>query len=366
MSPGTRIRSGRAVAWFAFDVAHAIDLERVPTVLRPERARLVGRRPAPEYVNYAVPPIEVALGERTVALPDGPASAAVSARLFDFGAVSIGLSLPQGGRLADLPARAQALGRADLAAVARRCLEELVADAQPAFSRLGLNDLVEDYYVFELRALDPPLSAEALLRDHAAVLAAAVSLDAGPLSRQQTEECLRDAISYGPDDLVVAEWSAAIVADEAGEDTLAVLEFLNVQLIELRFLDSRLDRALSEFSGEVYRWDSPYRVLRGPRRAAIRALSELTVEVNALSDRVENAVKLAPDVYLARVYRRCAARLGLPTWDRSVQSKLAAVRELTGVLTERAAARRAELLEIAIIALILLEIVLALLGIRGG
>jgi uncharacterized Rmd1/YagE family protein len=77
-------------------------------------------------------------------------------------------------------------------------------------------------------------------------------------------------------------------------------------------------------------------------------------------------VKLAPDVYLARVYRAASAQLGLATWERIVRSKLDAVRHLMGVLIERASARRAEALEMAIIALIALEIVLALLGILGG
>ena len=53
---GPRLRNGRVIALFAFDVAAAIDLDRVPAVLRPGRAVLSGRKPAPEYVRYAVPP----------------------------------------------------------------------------------------------------------------------------------------------------------------------------------------------------------------------------------------------------------------------------------------------------------------------
>ena len=86
------------------------------------------------------------------------------------------------------------------------------------------------------------------------------------------------------------------------------------------------------------------------------------VEAQRLGERVENAVKLVPDMYLARVHRRTAARLGLETWERLVQSKLEAMRHLTSVLVERAAALRAEALELTIIALIAFEIVLALAG----
>jgi hypothetical protein len=363
MGPGeVRVRSGRVVALFAFDVAAAIDLHSIPSVLRPERSQIIRRRPAPEYVSYAEPPVDIALGERELELGGEKQRAALSARLFDFGAVSVALALGLDVPLSALPALAQELARADLAALARRALHELVEEIRPAFRELGLNEFVEDYYVFELRTLEPAVSAQALLRDNASVLAATLAMDAAPLSPQQIEESLRDAISYSPDDLVVAEWSGALVCDAHGGDTLAVLEFLNVQLLELRFLDARLDRALAQFSREVYRTQTLWSAIRGLYRSAIRALSELTVEVLTLSERVENAVKLAPDVYLARVYRRCAARLGLPTWERMVQSKLEAVRHLTTILTERAAARRAEALELTIITLIAVEILLAVLA----
>jgi hypothetical protein len=131
---------------------------------------------------------------------------------------------------------------------------------------------------------------------------------------------------------------------------------------EMRFLDGRLDRALARFSSELQRQETPLGVLRGPHRGAIRALSELTVEVSRLAERVENGLKLVPDVYLARVHRRCAARLGLGAWQRGLEKKLEAVRHLTTILAERAAARRADLLELTIILLIALEIVLALAG----
>jgi hypothetical protein len=367
MVPGTprRVR-GRVVALFAFDVAHGIELGAIPSVLRPERAQLVGGKRAPEYVRYDVPPVEVVLRERTLELAGRATPASVTARLFDFGAVSIAFALPLAGGLGELPACAESLATSDLAKHARAALEELVQDIRPALRRVGLNELVEDYFVFEIAEVDPPADAELLLREEAGALAAALSMDSAPLSRQQIEESLRDPVSYTPRDLVVADWSASIVVDPEPADTLAVLEFLNVQLVELRFLDARLDEALARFSSEVYRDETLVRAFRGPHREAIRALSELLVEGSSLSERVENALKLAPDVYLARVHRRSAARLGLPAWERTVQSKLDALRHLATVLSERAAARRAEALEVAIIALIALEIALALLGAVGG
>jgi len=361
--PSPRIAGGRVLALFAFDVASAIDLEAIPSVLRPGRARLTPRKPAPEYVRYAVAPVELSLGERTLALGSASAQAHVTARLFDFGGVSIVWTLRPPPCLGDLPVLAEALARADGAAQSRRLLDELLTEIRPALQGDGPSELVEDYYVFQVDALEPPSDAESLLRDHGETLAAVLTMEAGRLSQQQVEESLRHPVSFSPHDLVVADWSAAFVHDPDCADTLLVLDFLNVQLVELRLLDAQLDGALARFSGEVYREPGLWSAVRGPHRAAIRELSERMVEAQHLGERVENAVKLVPDVYLARVHRRTAARLGLETWDRLVHSKLEAMRHLTSVLVERAAARRAEALEITIILLIALEIGMAL--VRG-
>jgi hypothetical protein len=287
----------------------------------------------------------------------------VTARLFDFGAVSISFALPLPSALGQLPRFAQELA-ADtaMAAKARRLLEELAPRLAGCLERQGLNELVEDYYIFHLSALEPPAEADLLLRDHGEALAAVLAMDAGGLSRRHVEELLRDPISYSPADLVLADWNAAVIHDVDPSDSLAALESLNVQLVELRFLDLRLDQALATFSTEIYRRGSFFGALRGPHRESIRRLSELTVETSRLSERVENALKLIPDIYLARVHRRGSARLGLEAWERNVQSKLAAVRHLITVLSERSAVRRGELLELTIIFLIALEIGLALLG----
>lgn len=363
---GARIREGRALGFFAFDTADSIDLAAIPDVLRPERERFVSRRPAPGYLGWAVPPVALALGERDVPLRGAVARAGVSARLFDFGAVSLTLSLALPDAIGALPAFAESLAQSDVAGFARSLLHELLPEIRPALAGHGESALVEDYWVFWLAALEPPLAADALLQDQRAALAGALALDSTPLSRQQIDETLRDPLSWSPSDLVLADWSAALVCDSDCADTFAVLEFVNVQLLELRALDARLDRALARFSGEVHRVESLLGTLRNPHRAAIRALSELTVEALALAERVENALKLVPDVYLARVHRRCAARLGLAAWEHGVESKLAAARHLSSVLAERSAARRAEALEAAIVALIVLEISLALAGWMRG
>src|SRR5258705_4761227 len=82
-----RILDGRVYAFVAFDVGFEIDLDRATALLDAARAPgLKLRRPAPASIRYPEAPVEIALEDHN--LPDGSV-AATSARLFDFGAVSI-------------------------------------------------------------------------------------------------------------------------------------------------------------------------------------------------------------------------------------------------------------------------------------
>ena len=50
----------------------------------------------------------------------------------------------------------------------------------------------------------------------------------------------------GQDDAAVIDWHSAILFGKEMDDVRAVLEFANVELLEMRILDEQLDRALDE------------------------------------------------------------------------------------------------------------------------
>ena len=57
------------------------------------------------------------------------------------------------------------------------------------------------------------------------------------------------ALSYYPDDLAVTEWNVALIVDPDYTDAVNVLEYLNVQLVELRYYDALLDRRVAATYG---------------------------------------------------------------------------------------------------------------------
>ena len=89
----------------------------------------------------------------------------------------------------------------------------------------------------------------------------------------------------------------------------------------------------------------------------------LFIDVNELTDRTENALKIAGDVFTARLYTLTAARLGLDHWKGNVQEKLKTLDDIYRFAVEQTAMTRGELLELMIVAILVLELVLFFAGI---
>jgi hypothetical protein len=248
----------------------------------------------------------------------------------------------------------------EIVRTARKAFTPLFNSLLPAIYQAGWNDLTEEYFVFQLPPDGPLPAPPELLAQHGAWLAGLVRLEDEPLSREEIDEALRMRISYGPRDLFVPEWSAALLIDQECGETLQTIEFANLQLLEFRFLDERLDERLSE----AYRLIHPARRTYVPfwrtHSVPLRALGELRMEANDVFERTGNVLKLVGDQYLARVYRMLAGRFHLDDWERSIERSLRTMEDVYAIVSDRADTFRAEFMEMVIIVLIGREIVLAL------
>jgi hypothetical protein len=205
------------------------------------------------------------------------------------------------------------------------------------------------------------LQAEELTRDYSHVLAQLLRLESLPVSPHQQVEALDARMSYYPDDLVIVDWNAAVIYDRDYEDTANVLEFLNVELLETRYIDSILDQRIEEYGGLLQRktgWPVP---LRNPYKKTLQELAEMRTESLLLAERVENSLKLIGDPYLARIHSAAAERFYLREWGRIISDKLDIIGTFYQILSDRVASGQSQALELMVIALILVEIVIAVL-----
>jgi len=280
--------------------------------------------------------------------------------LFDFGAISIRYAVPLAGPLEELIGLTAAL-EAEASAVAedaRRRARELYEAVRDAIEAPLLAPLVEDYAIYHVAALDAAGPPAGLLEGAPQALARILRGEPAELSEEEVEDALAARIAYGPGDLTLVDWNAALVFGEEADDTCSVLEYVNTQLLEMRLLDGQLDRAL----------DRCYEIMSGRRfpvpfvRLDARRIGEMQVDGALLPERVRNALKLLGDQYLARLYRLAASRFHLAEWHGSIQRKLDALESVYAKLFDRASTMRLEILEWLIVLLIAFEVVWSLLG----
>jgi hypothetical protein len=353
---------GQLTALFMYDVAQAIGLPTMTALVQTAvPSRLAPRPITPAYVQYQEPPMAIDAEALGIGSVDG---CQVRFKVFDYGVISVALTRALPGSWPELLRQGLEVQESTgLAAAAERLCRQLVARIRPAITELREDFVTEDYLVFSVTSLDGRPSSEAVLRDHGHDIAALLRGEREPLSREERDEVLRHRISYLHDDLVIPTWNAAFVYDsEAGaQAVLELIEFANSQLLEFRYYDDLLARELGRVYSQLQapRWFSAW-----SRRytRATQHVHSLFIDVNELTDRTENALKIAGDVYAARVLALASARVGLDYWKASVQEKLKTVDDIYRFAVERTGMVRGEVLEIVVVLILLIELVLFFMG----
>jgi hypothetical protein len=363
------VQSGQVVALRLFDLAYEIDLKQAEAVWARRaqggsaRSRLV-RTPA-KAVSFGVPPLTLDLGPVALEVGDGLVAAVATVRLYDFGIAALALRIlvrdlgwDKFGALVN--ATDQAIGPGAVTEVWETLLGQLREALGPALHRPSPAPLQEDYLIALVERFDEAVSADVLMGR--VDLVPLLSGETRALSDGARRDLLRHRYSYYPDDLAVITWDRAFLYEPRRDTDVAdVLEIANAQLLEMRTYDEMLDaelprmRALADAARAGMNWLAARRYARLARR-----LHMLVAEVSELTERVDNALQVTEDVYLARVYAAAMELFRVRSVSLAVDRKLTIIRETYTALHSEAAGGRAELLEIAILVLIALEIVLSL------
>lgn len=361
------VEAGAIVAVRLYDVADAIDLAEVERLALAQEGTSATRvrltRVAPKAVAYGVPPVGLTFGPVEVELSGGRSVRGTAyARAFDFGAVSLSIRIPVEG-----------IGWTEYVGLSRTVAESLAGSGgvwqalrtrlqrliEPAIAHPNPKLLEEDFQLTTVQRFDRPLTGEELLE--AVDIPALLAGETRPLSEAARRELLRHTYTYYRDDLVALAWDHAFVWDPAGESDVAdVLEVANAQLLELRYYDELLDAELPDMYDRVERTRSGLASLSRRRFANLaRSIYTRVAEVTEIMERVDNALIVTEDVYLARIYGGALDLFRVNSWAGGVERKLGIMRDTYRALYEEAATARAEILEAAIVLLIVLEIVLA-------
>ena len=347
---------------YAFDIGYEINLPRAQTLLQGGPSLLPRRKRTPESIRYRPAPLRIPLDTPRISLPgDIPTVHPPRGELaiFDFAALSLSLQFPIRVSPDDLLKLAGHLAEPqELNIEARRLIDPWIERLKPAVIGFEISELSEEYFIFQVHN-----ASAHWLEARADWIAGLVRLEPEPMSRLEVLEANRLSISYTPDDLLLLDWAAGFIADRDCADTLQVIEFANVQLLEFRHIDDRLDDRL----------EAAYSLIRPERRpkfyrqffitshnATVRSVRELEIEATSLFERADNALKLIGDQYLSRVFDLASTRFHLNEWQASIRRKLDTVGDVYDLLVHQSGGRRMEFLEVIVIVLISMEILLTL------
>jgi hypothetical protein len=365
--PGLRVDAGAIVALRIYDVAYAIDLARVESLVAaraPESvARLRLTRAEAKAINLPDPPVEVGLGPVVLRAGGRELPAEAMARVYDFGAISITIRHPiEGLDWEAFVDRTVELARAaedGTGGVWRELLDRVRAWAGPALERPQESGVEEEYLVSIVERFDRPVVPGKLLETDD--LVRLLTGERRELSDAARRDLLKYTFSYYRDDLAVLTWDQAFLIEPSSDrDVADVLEVATAQLLELRYYDTLLDRELPRMYDRVQAAHRRLPALaRGRYSRLAHELHVLVAEVTEITERIDNALKVTEDVYLARVYGAAIELFRVRSWAAAVDRKLDIIRQTYTALHDEAQGARAELLEAGILLLIVLEIVLA-------
>src|SRR5262245_23054146 len=360
-NPPPGIQTGMCYVIFAYDAARSIDLTEADRRVQEttERPSIPQKRRTPSYFEYQPPPLRLSQEAEMLRMGKFSTRPIVDLMIYDFGAVAVNYAIPIEGPFEDLLALSEDLyDNEALQADSRLRVDRLLKAMGTAATLAHSSPLVEDYVIFHVENFAQPLDPNSFCLSHARQIAQILRAERQALSDQEVDEAVAVRVSYGTNDVAVVDWNAALLIDREGADVRAVLEFANVELLEMRYVDQKLDRALDQAYQTLSRhsW-GPLRVFKS-YRADLRSLAELQVDNAVLFEGVNNTLKLLGDQFLARVYRMVNRRFHLGEWDESILRKLQTLESIYEKISDQASTQRMEVLEWVIILLIAFSIAL--------
>jgi len=354
--------TGSVLILIQFDVCEEIRLDELRRIIGARTQQLPLKNTAPSYVQYQRTPVVVPLDP--VILDSGERLEG-QIKYFDYGVISLVFELPFAGTWDDLiQLSSRWTSDTSFESVATRIARQRLERAAPALVKpyaIGEgrdNWLQEDYFIFHVREIEGSPSANDLLAAQGEKIAQIVRGETAQLSEGERQEILQSRISYYPNDLAVIGWNAAFIYDTAAgaETAIQLLQYANSQLLEFRHYDEFLTRELQDVydfldRGSTGLW-SRWRTAR-----AASKLHTVLLDVNELTERADNAIKFLSDMFSARLYKLCAAKVGVPDYKDLVKEKLQTAEDLYRFMVEQFNQSRAFVLELMVVVILIIELI---------
>jgi hypothetical protein len=339
-----------------YDIGREIDLDWLEKALAQNyfTARASFVRVKPKSIMLEEPPLTIQMHPMRVERDGRPFEFTVVARVYDIGVISFCFIFEnQNAGIAELEEIAFLFaGQEGLTEFYEQYLKTLGEIIRPHIKGFAINpDFYEDYTIYVTDRRDDSIDPVALLIG-----------EKTNISPQMREEIVKNSLSYTTDDLAIISWDSALLCNpESPTDLIDLIEFANVQVLELRYYDRELTREMEKMYDDIEHADRLSAFRRGRQYHAIMAkLMETSAEISEIIEKVDNLIKVTEDVYYARVYATALKVLRSSQWSESVSRKIEVIQENYSMLSDEVRIQHSNFLEWVIIILIALEFVLAI------
>jgi hypothetical protein len=339
-----------------YDIGREIDLDWLERALAQSyfTARTSFVRVKQKSIMIEEPPLMIQMNPIRVERDGKPFEFSVVARVYDIGVISFCFIFENpDAHYSTLEEIAFLFaGQEGLSEFYEQYLKTFGEIIRPHIKNFAIDpDFFEDYTIYVTDKRDDTL-------DHVPLLIG----EKTTVSSQIREDILKNSLSYTPDDLAILSWDSALLCNpESPADIIDLIEFANVQVLELRYYDRELTREMEKMYDDIEHADRLSQFRRSRQYHAIMSKQmENSAEISEVIEKVNNLIKVTEDVYYARVYASALKVLRSRLWSESVSRKIDIIRENYSMLSDEVRIQHSNRLEWVVIILIALELVLAI------
>lgn len=354
------VHKGKIYAYRIFDVGGEVDLAHAAQILDKKQAfSHYYLRRTPKSIIISERPVVITLSPQNFSINGQIFNIAISAKLWNFGALSLQLTFNLEGRytLAKLAEIGHFIETdPDFNQFAYKNMIHLVEFISPAITTHAIWSEYEDFliYAFEkIEGLSAKEVASFLDDDITSLIFAERPMNFADNVKQSLAKHI---LQYGDDDLVLLHWNGAIIYDPRDHEEIAdIIEFALCQLLELRYYDGLLDEQLNTLYKNIENRRSS--ILKNPYANISTQAALQYIDLSEIIDKVGNAFKTTGDFYYATIFRAATQRFYIQDWRASVSSKLSNLAEVSKLFQGEVNERRNQFMEAIIILLISIEVI---------
>lgn len=362
-----QIKEGYLHAFLAFDVGFEIRLAQIPNLFPQRQKDPVGYTFLSKSLARDIIPLRLRFDDIELKLVGANRKFECYVTFYDIGAISLEFICEMKDRTEDLPRIGMEIHNStELVAVAQKLAQKIYEIAKPSIISGDFLGMPSVFVVFDINQWTQKTRSQDLKESIGISIAKTLRLSEEPIGQAEIDRTLNPSITYSDDDIVFCSSNVALVFDETSSDVIDIFELLNVQTLELRLIDSKLDRSLQSLYEETEKAHSVWSQFFNLFDTKSRKLNTIHLDSTIIVERVEQSYKFATDSYMVRIYELGVQKMFLNRFSLGIDKKLQAIRDIITDQRDRASSARMEVLEWIVIILIAVDVVPKLISIFGS